>query len=141
MKKKTVVITASLIAVLIGVALAYLYQWQNQMEITQSKYVQVEKPLGTKITTFNWGDFNGVNYTKTETFWLRSLTNAIGGNTTFNVTYTVYNLPSAFSFSIDKTIFTFTSWNQTIMFHATLTLQDMTAQPQTFTFQVDFHEP
>jgi len=119
-------------------ALAYslwLYTVENNMSITTYKEVQVEKPLTTKILTYQWGEFNKTNPTKTETFWLRTLTNM-----PINVTSQTSGLSSAFTFDLNVTKFEFTTYNQTIAFDATLTLVDFSEPPDTFAFDLEFGE-
>jgi len=120
-------------------ALAYslwLYTVQNQMSITTYKEVQVEYPLGTKITGFDWGDFNKTVNTKTEVFWLRSFS-----NTAINVTYQVSFLDtSCFTTDCNTSTFEFTTYNQVIPFEFTLELWNFSTPAGDFSFDLEFGE-
>jgi hypothetical protein len=140
MGNKTKLIIASLLlaVALLSCALAYslwLYTLQNQMGITAYKEVQVEYPLGTKITAFDWGNFNKSYPVKSEVFYLRSLSN-VALNCTWNVT----GLDSAFAFDLNVTRFEFMGYDQVIPFAANLTLVDFGKAPGSFAFDLLFGE-
>jgi hypothetical protein len=140
MNRKTELMIGSLLLLvaLLSAALAYSF-WlltvNNEMRITAYKEIQCEYPLGNKIIGFDWGNFSRANPSKTETFYLRSLS-----NTALNVTWNVVGLDSAFTFSLDRYSFNFTEYNQVIAFNATLTLVDYGKAPANFAFDLMFGE-
>jgi hypothetical protein len=136
MAKSTIVLLA--LVLMLSTALAYslwLYTMQNQMRITTYKEIQCEYPLGNKITSFDWGDFNKSSPTKTEVFYLRSFS-----NTNVNVTWNVSGLDPAFAFGLNVTQFEFIAYNQAIPFEATLNLTDFSKTPGCYTFELSFGE-
>jgi len=140
MNRKTELMIASLLLLLalLSAALAYslwLLTVNNQMSITTYKEVQVEYPLGTKITAFDWGNFNKSYPVKSEVFYLRSFSN-VALNCTWNVT----GLDSAFTFDLNVTKFEFTGYDQVIPFAANLTLVDFGKAPGNFAFDLLFGE-
>lgn len=137
MQNKKVAVALLMIVALLATALALttLYTVQNQMTITGYAEVQTEKPLGTKISSYDWGDFNKTDNTKTVTFWLRSLS-----NTPLNVTWQVIGLDDAFTFDLNDDKFEFTSYNETVAFDGTLTLVDYSEPPGAFSFALNFNE-
>lgn len=123
---------------LLGVALGYtllLYTVNNQMRIVTQKEIQVEYPLTTKITSFDWGDFNKSDNVKTEVFYLRTF-----GNVPINITWQTSGLDPAFTFDLNVTMFEFSTYNETIPFEGTLTLVDFSHAPDTFSFDLEFGE-
>lgn len=138
--KKALIGIILCIALLSGVlvyCLTNLYTLQNTMTITTYKEVQVENPFGTKVTSYNWGNFSKSNPDRTETFYLRSFSN-VALNVTWNVNAS--SLDVAFTFALNTTTFNFTSYNQVIPFEATLTLIDYSKAPGSFGFNLDFGE-
>jgi len=143
LKKPTATIIAlSILCGVLASALAYswLYTLVNEMGIGTVKSCQIEKPLGTKISTYGWGNnFCAVGASRTEVFWIRSTSNC-----PINITCSVSGLHSAWSVTLNQTRFEFPgfSYNQHKPFEVTLTLINM--QPPTgpagYNFDLEFGE-
>lgn len=135
---KFAIVVLAVCTMLLSIGLAYtlwLYTLQNQMTISTYKEVQVEYPLGTKITSWNWNEFNQSNPYKSQVFYLRSYSNVA-----LNVTWNVTNLDPAFSFNLNVTMFQFTMYNQVIPFEATLNLTDYSKPAGQYSFNLEFGE-
>jgi hypothetical protein len=133
--KSTIVLLA--LVLMLSTALAYtllLKTIQNNMHITSYKELQVLYN-GNPINTFDWGEYNKTDSTKTEVFALCSISNVA-----LNVTWNVSGLDPAFAFGLNVTQFEFTAYNQAIPFEATLNLTDFSKTPGPYTFDLSFGE-
>lgn len=130
---KTTAALLVIIALLAG-ALAYetLLSIENTMTVVSHTEVQLEVPMGVKITTYDWGDFDKDNPEKTVTFWLRSLSNE-----PLNVNITTSGLSPSFTVSFSPGELSFTAYNQAKNFTATLTLTDFSASPGAYGFNLE----
>jgi hypothetical protein len=133
--KKTL---ASLVLVaLLSAALTYaitLKTMQNNMHVSGISAVAIEKPQGTRIEAYDWGQFNNIGNAKTETFWLKNI-----GNGPLNVNGTVTGLPSGWTVSLSKSDWSL-QLNETVAFNMTVTLLE--ALPQgAYSFSLVFSMP
>jgi hypothetical protein len=126
------------LSALVGSGLTFAFQsllWRtsNTMTVGVITNINIQKPLGTSITEWDWGQFDKVGMSKTEQFYIVN-----NGNNQTAVNCTVENLPNGFNVTVDPC-----GWvlmpNQYEAFNVTVTLVEP-LPPGTYNFTLSFYK-
>lgn len=127
-------ILGMILAAILSAALTYaitLKTLNNTMHVTGIQAVNIEKPLGTPIQSYDWGVFSEINQSKTETFHLRNV-----GNEVLNLNATITDLPAGWTATLSTTEWVIPP-SETANFTMTLTLTEAIPTGD-YTFNLNF---